>query len=168
MKAPLKCVCGHVLETILNRETAPPEYTWKPEQAMYVLTYEGAANMECPECGRDLSRDLPFDVPDELSLSIQDTTDPVEAEEVNVNGTVYSNVEIDSDDWYLKYIQVHFHALLEKWFGELEVNLLERGESEAGRYFQDFCIELKDGSELEMEDIIKWWRAARGSIMVEL
>jgi len=93
-----------------------------------------------------------------------DTTDPVYAEEVNVNGTMYHKTVIPQgflDSVYRKYVGIKYRKLLDK-YPDLEITLLEGNAKSEGPepevdFFQDFCIEPKEDVELDMTPIIIWW-----------
>lgn len=66
MEPPLKCEgCDSVLDKMYNVETRSPVFTWKPERRRYILTFEGEAEITCPYCDRDLSRDYTWNTPEE-------------------------------------------------------------------------------------------------------
>ncbi len=89
-----------------------------------------------------------------------DKTGIFEDEKVNVNGTIYM-LDINSsynkppdEKTLIQYIKEQYKVLLEK-YPNLKVTLIESDISS----FQDFCIELRDGVDLEMAPVIKWWLA---------
>jgi hypothetical protein len=153
MKAPLVCSsCDERLDSIWNPDDTYDSYQWDSKQRAYVLEL-GTSHMECPHCGSHLQSDYVFDTPESFKLELVDTTDESAHEEVNVNGTVYSNAEID-DEACIEFIKEQNHELFEEYPDILEVTLLEKGQSH--RHFQDYCIETKDGS--DMKHIIDWWK----------
>lgn len=158
MKAPLVCQhCGEPLDKIYNAENTYPVYGWDSSQRKYVLIDIGSCHMECSECGSDIQRDYVFDIPEEFTITHDDATDSVEDEEVNVNGTVYTNAPI-SGEAAIEYIQEEYKVLLEA-YPDLKVVLLEQGEHDVHKFHQDYCIEPEDGH--DMATIIQWWRQHR-------
>jgi len=96
-----------------------------------------------------------------FSIRHQDTTEPDDKEEVNINGTITHKKEIPpllQDQAYMHYIKTQYRALLTQ-FPDMEISLLERG-SQGNEFFQDFCIER------ETEDLnysaMQWWKEPRG------
>jgi len=88
------------------------------------------------------------------TLYHRDTTEPLEEEEVNVNGTVYDYGPDDTDADIEEYIKTEYRGLLDA-FPTLIITLLDKGDPDEP-YF-DFCIEDEQGDQRVNDEAVKWW-----------